>query len=586
MPAGNGQLISHEWQPVAEAAGATIYPLIRKIDTISSNSYIIETRDVILLIDPGGLADQAGHILQVISECRSDRDRPVFVFLTHAHIDHFVGAQDIPAFAYPESAVFSVQEAGADALEKGDGKMTQADLLGVSLVPMKAGFRLLTRQRAEFSGSPVSLSFANGAEVTVVQDQVETEPGAGLVRERISFGPASAIEVYHTPGHSPDSICIRIGGLLFIGDILFAANPGIAGLCGWSQEALVGSLAGIGSILSAGEIQTVCPGHGRVIPAGDAARVLAAVRNDALALADIAELNLERAKETAAYAEDSMDEVNEIFTIMAGRLYYVSYVMDELGEPEIAERMYSQFNGNAIDDLLEAFRDFADEHHRHEDVSIHLALKAGQVIAKLDRAFKKDELARLIDPTMVQRAGRLLSDYTTMLRGFCPPCDRARCDIIPLVSSLVTGLSVSACSDEDMMASADDDAVFLQALLARIGAPPLLAEIDLSLETGDRPVFAVVDCDHFSDLLTYILEELVGTGSGRIILAVSQEGENVIITVTGEAVQNAVAEKEKNRNFLKGLCVRAGGTLAYTKEVGLRRFVITAGRVPADTRTG
>jgi len=585
LPAGNGQLISHEWQPVAGAAGAAIYPLIRKIDTISSNSYIIETPDVILLVDPGGLADQAGHLLQVIGECRLDRDRPVFVFLTHAHIDHFIGAQDIPAFAYPESAVFSVQETGADALEKGDGRMTQADLLGVSIAPLKTGFRLLTRQRAEFSGSPVSLSFANGAEVTVVQDRVGTEPGAGLVRERISFGPASAIEVYHTPGHSPDSICIRIGGLLFIGDILFAANPGIAGLCGWSQEALVRSLAGIGSILSGGEIQTVCPGHGRVIPAGDAARVLAAVRNDALALADIAELNQERAKETAAYAEDCMDEVNEIFTIMAGRLYYISYVMDELGEPEIAERMYSQFNGDAIDELLEAFRDFADEHHRHEDVSIHLALKAGQVIAKLDRAFKKDELARLIDPTLVQRAGRLLSDYITMLRGFCPPGDLTGCDIAQQVGALVTGLSVPACSDEEMLDSADDDAVFVQMLLARVGARPLLEEIDLSVETGDRPVSAYVDRDHFMDLLTYILEELVGTGSHRIIITVNRAGEEAVVTVTGDTARSAAAEKQKTWNFIKRLALRAGATLAYTEEGGLRRFVITAGRVPADTRT-
>jgi len=582
LPAGNGQLISHEWQPVDGAAGATIYPLIRKIDTISSNSYIIETPDVILLIDPGGLADQAEFLVQVIGGCRSKHDRPVFVFLTHAHIDHFIGAQHLPAFAYPESAVFSVQENGADALEEGDGRLTQADLLGVFLLPMKTGFRLLTRQRAEFFDSPVSLSFSNGAEVTVVQDRVETMPGMGLVRERISFGPVSEMEVYHTPGHSPDSICIQFGSLLFIGDILFAANPGIAGLCGWSQEALVQSLAGIGSILAKGGIRTVCPGHGRVLPAGDAARVLAAVRNDALALADIAELNKDRAKETAAYAEDCMDEVNEIFTIMAGRLYYISYVMDELGEPEIAERMYSQFNGSTIDELLEAFRDFADEHHRHDDVSIHLALKAGQVIAKLDRAFKKDELARIIDPTLVQRAGRLLSDYTTMLRGFCPPSDRAKCDIIPLISSLVTGLSVSACSDEDMLASADDDAVFLQALLARVGTPPLLEGIDISLETGDQPVFTVVDRDHFSDLLTYILEELVGTGSNRIILTVSHEGVNAIITISGNTVQDAVREKERNRNFLAGLCVRAGGTLAYTEEGGLRRFVVTTGLVPKN----
>jgi len=577
LPAGNDQLISLEWQPVPGAFGASIFPLIRKIDTISSNSYIIQTPDVILLIDPGGLTDQVEQLMAVIEACRRACDRPVFVFLTHAHIDHFIGAQHLPAFAYTGGAVFSVQECGADTLERGDGKLTQADLLGVSQVPMKVGFRLLAQQRAEVRGVPVALSFSNGAEVTVVQDRAGTEPGGDLVRERITFGSGPQVEVYHTPGHSPDSICIRIGELLFIGDILFAANPGIAGLCGWSQEDLVQSLAGINGILSGGGIRTVCPGHGRVIPVGDAARILSAVRNDALALADIAELNRERAIETAAFAEDCMDEVNEIFTIMAGRLYYISYVMDELGEPEIAERMYTEFNGDAIDELLGAFRDFAEEHHRHENVSIHLALKAGQVIARLDRAFKKDELARLIDPTLVQRAGRLLSDYTTTLRGFHPPGDLAVCDITHQVKALVTGLSVSTCSDEDMLDSADDDAAFARMLIARVGAHPLLEEIDLTFEAGDRPLSAIVDRDQFSDVLTYILEELVGTGSRQIIITLEQAGHEAVVTIYGNTARREVPEKQKPWRFLERLCARAGGRLTSTEENGFRRFVITTG---------
>jgi len=579
LPAGNDQLISHEWQPVPGAAGAAIYPLIRKIDTISSNSYIIQTPEMIVLIDPGGLTDQAEHVMRVIGECRSERDRPVFVILTHAHIDHFIGAQHLPVFAFPEIVVFAVQESGADALERGDGNLTQANLLGINQVPMKTGFRLLSRERSEFAGIPVSLAFSNGAEVTVIQDRICADLEGGLVCERVTFGEGPGLELYHTPGHSPDSICIRIGELLFAGDILFAANPGIAGLCGWSQEALIHSLLVINEIISGGGIRMVCPGHGRIILAADAVRMLSLVRNDALALSNIAELNNERARETAEFAEDCMDEVNEIFTIMAGRLYYLSYVMDELGEPEIAEKMSAQFNGDAIDELLEAFKGFADEHHKRENESIHLALKAGQVIAKLDRAFKKDELASLIDPTMVQRAGRLLSDYTTMLRGFCPPSELCECNINGQVRSLITGLTVPLCSDDDMLDSADDDAAFVQMLLARVGARPLLEEIDLTLETGDLPVSAAVDRDLFLDLLTYILEELVGTGSRRIIISLEREEYEAHLSISGDSAEPSVPEKKKTWNFLTRLCERAGGTLAYAKENGMSRFVITVSLV-------
>ncbi|MEI7857800.1 MAG: MBL fold metallo-hydrolase, partial [Methanomicrobiales archaeon] len=96
MPGGSEPLISLVWQPVPGATGAQIYPLIRKIDTLSSNSYLIQTDDIILLIDPGGLTEQSESLVRIIEEIRTGNERPVFVILTHAHLDHFRGTQDVP----------------------------------------------------------------------------------------------------------------------------------------------------------------------------------------------------------------------------------------------------------------------------------------------------------------------------------------------------------------------------------------------------------------------------------------------------------------------------------------------------------
>ena len=128
--------------------GASIYPIVRKIDTISSNSYLIATPDAIILIDPGGLPEQAEQLASVIGEIRQEQDRPVIVFLTHAHIDHFAGSQDVPAFAHPETVIFAAHETGAGILGCGDCGFTQADLLGQKVVPMKIGFSLLTADRS------------------------------------------------------------------------------------------------------------------------------------------------------------------------------------------------------------------------------------------------------------------------------------------------------------------------------------------------------------------------------------------------------------------------------------------------------
>jgi glyoxylase-like metal-dependent hydrolase (beta-lactamase superfamily II) len=575
LPGGNDTLTSLVWQPLPGADGARIYPLIRKIDTISSNSYLIATPDVLILIDPGGLAEQAEQLALVISECRRERDRPVFVFLTHAHIDHFTGALAVPAFASPETAVFAVQEQGAGALERGDPKLTQAELLGRTIPPMKIGLHLFPRSWDADAGIPVAEAFANGATVTVTYGR--TGDGGGLPHVRLEFGSGPALDVWHTPGHSPDSICLRMGGLFFIGDVLFAANPGIAGLCGWDQEALVHSLAGLLTVIDGGGMTTVCPGHGRVVTAPDAARTLSAVKTDAQALSDIAELNRERAEHTAAFAEDCMEQVNELFTIMTGRLYYVSYVMDELGESDIADSMGSLIPGDSIDELLEAFSAFAEEHHRGERISIHLALKAGQVMAKLERSFKKDELVHIIDPALVDRVGRLLSDYTVMLRGFNPPGVICGCSLVPVIEAIVTGLSVSSCSDEALLSSADDDALFTRILLSRIGTRPLLEDVAFSLDAEDRLLEVSVDRDHFSDLITYILEDLVGTGSGTVTVQVHKEGRQALVTIAGNNATGVPAGTPKKRSFLTGLCERAGGTLSCTEDASVRRFEISLG---------
>ena len=186
--------------------------------------------------------------------------------------------------------------------------------------------------------------------------------------------------VYHTPGHSPDSMCLQIGRLLFIGDVLFAANPGIAGLCGWDQKALISSLTGIQQIIANGGIDWICPGHGRLISATDALHTLQTLQKEAHQLENIAEFNAERAAQVAACADDCMEQVNELFTIMSGRLGYVSYVMEELGEAGIAEQMSGLIKSDVIDELLDAFRSFSVDHHTADRVSIHLALKAGQVM--------------------------------------------------------------------------------------------------------------------------------------------------------------------------------------------------------------
>ena len=415
----------------------------------------------------------------------------------------------IRCIAHHNAAIFAIHESGASALESGDKTVTQAELLEAPLFPMDIGLHLFAREREDLVAR--DLCFPNGARITITRDQDGPD---GLSCERIEFGPGPALIVYHTPGHSPDSICLQIGELFFIGDLLFAACPGIAGIVGWSQETLIHSLGGVETLIVGNGIRLVCPGHGRMIPSEDALKMLSTVRTEARGLANIAELDHERSARTAAFAGDCMEQVNELFTIMSGRLQYVSYILDELGESGMADQASLLIRSDAIDELLENFHIFAEAHQQGQNAPVHIILKAGQIIAKLERTFQQDELAAIIGPTLVQRASRLLSDYTTMLRGYAPPSEISHCNLVQVIEAQVTMLSVPVFSDEEVLLSSDDDTAFSRILLARIGARPLLEEIKTTVLAEGTLRDAFVDRDHFTDMLTYILEELVGTGDG------------------------------------------------------------------------
>ena len=87
----------------------------------------------------------------------------------------------------------------------------------------------------------------------------------GLVDENWPEGDELTIDeltfrVYHTPGHTPGSVCLQCGGLLFSGDTLFAGSCGRTDLPGGSMAQMQKSLSMLAARPLGGETQ-VLPGH-------------------------------------------------------------------------------------------------------------------------------------------------------------------------------------------------------------------------------------------------------------------------------------------------------------------------------------
>ena len=67
------------------------------------------------------------------------------------------------------------------------------------------------------------------------------------------------VEVIHTPGHTPGSVCFKVNGHLFTGDTLFVGDVGRTDLSGGSLDRLIQSLAS--RIIDLPPETVVWPGH-------------------------------------------------------------------------------------------------------------------------------------------------------------------------------------------------------------------------------------------------------------------------------------------------------------------------------------
>lgn len=168
----------------------------------AENCYIVKAGDrEAVVIDPG---DDAGEILDLL-----DRNglRAAAVLLTHGHWDHIGAVPDV-----------------ADAFQ-----------------------------------APVML---HEADLPLLQEWAprEVRPARFLRHgDRVACGGLT-VQVLHTPGHTPGSICLLAGRRLFSGDTLFKGSVGRTDFPGGSAEALQLSIRDC--LLPLPDDVEVYPGHG------------------------------------------------------------------------------------------------------------------------------------------------------------------------------------------------------------------------------------------------------------------------------------------------------------------------------------
>jgi glyoxylase-like metal-dependent hydrolase (beta-lactamase superfamily II) len=203
------------------------------VGALEANCYLVicpETRAA-LLVDPGA---ESERILAAVSSTGAQVE---MVLHTHGHFDH-IGATEDVLTDLPEPAPLAAHPADAYLYEAENRAMG-------------AGF-----------GYPLPKTPAT-PEMTLSDGQT------------LEIG-ALRLEVLHTPGHTPGSICLLVGGDCFSGDTLFRRGIGRTDLLGGDEEAIYESIA---TRLYPLPAETrVHPGHGEATTIGEERRLNPFVR--------------------------------------------------------------------------------------------------------------------------------------------------------------------------------------------------------------------------------------------------------------------------------------------------------------------
>ena len=177
------------------------------------NTYIIscpETRECVI-IDPGG---DAGKILKIL---RDNALQAKAILNTHGHADHILAnmelknALDVPVSMHKEDLLY----------------FTQPDI-------------------RKISEKELGLAAPGTADIPLKDNEI------------ISVGSLE-VQVIHTPGHTPGSVCFLVAGNLFTGDTLFVGDVGRSDLTGGSLNTLLQSIKE--RILVLPKETTIWPGH-------------------------------------------------------------------------------------------------------------------------------------------------------------------------------------------------------------------------------------------------------------------------------------------------------------------------------------
>ena len=565
------------WQRVPGAVSVDIFPIIPKTNCVSSNCYIFSARDALVVVDPGAKPEQTRQINRILTDALTLSPRPILVFLTHCHQDHSQEAGGLEVPAGIEIKRFAHQ-VGVDAMKNRDPNLTVN-----YLYPGNPGICTARFEGVLFASNrafePPALELADGGRLELHTEPIAMPDGATLQRQWLPLGDGNRLEIYHTPGHSPCSISLQVGSLLVLGDLPFAANPGVCGLDGWNHADLLQTLRKVDWLLETPAIAVCCPGHGYCVSAQGMREKLRLMATEASNLTDVPLLDAARISALKIYVDELLEETVALFTIFSGRLYTASYYLSLLEEDNAASQVLASLDIDRIDGILSDFRRIADAFKTSAVPEWTVVLKGIQAARLLQQVLSAEHVQQLLDLSLVNRAQRRLEDFLSVVHGL----QFLQTEQPGAVNELITELlkrtkEASVRKSTDLMEALDDDRSFLQALTRRLEVRSPLRDIEFEFMPATQETNANIGSERLGDILTNLMEGMAGIGVKHISIATRVASGHVEIRLSGRERIDPAAFGRRRLDLYNRTLGWLGGSLECVQHKGNAAFII---RLPA-----
>lgn len=565
------------WQPVPGMEEVLLYPLIYKPSFFTSNAFIFQTPEIIMVIDPGNLAEQVDTIRQIIGQLSGENLRPVMVYLTHCHVDHCFDFLMNPSMIAPNVPVFVViQENGFNAVKQKDRELTGSGRYRQTIPEPNIDVCILSAEERRFNVSK-SLMLNEGMHMELNTETLTTSGKNKLSKQEITLNGLT-IKVYYTPGHSPDSISFQIGNILFAGDCFFATDYFIAGLPGWSKQETLMTSENLLWLIENEKVSMVAQGHGEMMKPDQAAEKLKRIIRNLPGMVVKKELDLHAILTSSEHAIDVSREVNEMMIMMTESLRHVVHYLEYLEESAEASKYTATLDSKKLGQIFKTFNDMIDEMNSGKIVEGLLVHRSAALFSVIKHMLEVEGLEHAVGQTLITRLQRLLDDFIQDSGGLEIKSDLSVFEVGTFINSIIKTLTKDIRTDKSILNILDDDQAFITSLIERIACKSIFNKVEFSI-IADSSVLIQSDRERLAEIIEIIIELMVEGGSRKIVFHISQNKNKIIIAIDGGLIPRLLVTECHQKRSLKRRLDWINGSFCLKTQKDLTMIVLT---IPAE----